>query len=168
MTKKRFHVLSEFDQGKRSCRKRLADHNRRRRKSQDLSTSAASNNASNNANNATVAANNQPNPDQKKYPIAMAKLETCSSLTHVNSTQPQLLPEISPVSPMALGLRCCAIPEAAGLSSSSSTGTSPPQSVPLLSQLGEFSHGNEHRFPSWDEAEDGEDGASIRGVYQNK
>ncbi|KAL2511489.1 Squamosa promoter-binding-like protein 8 [Abeliophyllum distichum] len=30
----RFHMLSEFDDGKRSCRKRLADHNRRRRKSQ--------------------------------------------------------------------------------------------------------------------------------------
>ncbi|KAL3516923.1 hypothetical protein ACH5RR_023825 [Cinchona calisaya] len=30
----RFHLLSEFDNGKRSCRKRLADHNRRRRKSQ--------------------------------------------------------------------------------------------------------------------------------------
>ncbi|XP_077235414.1 squamosa promoter-binding-like protein 8 [Tasmannia lanceolata] len=30
----RFHLLSEFDHGKRSCRKRLADHNRRRRKSQ--------------------------------------------------------------------------------------------------------------------------------------
>lgn len=30
----RFHVLAEFDDGKRSCRKRLADHNRRRRKTQ--------------------------------------------------------------------------------------------------------------------------------------
>ncbi|XP_038906757.1 squamosa promoter-binding-like protein 8 isoform X2 [Benincasa hispida] len=30
----RFHVLAEFDNGKRSCRKRLADHNRRRRKTQ--------------------------------------------------------------------------------------------------------------------------------------
>ncbi|KAJ4956613.1 hypothetical protein NE237_013396 [Protea cynaroides] len=30
----RFHLLLEFDHGKRSCRKRLADHNRRRRKSQ--------------------------------------------------------------------------------------------------------------------------------------
>ncbi|KAJ0984205.1 hypothetical protein J5N97_002561 [Dioscorea zingiberensis] len=30
----RFHVLSEFDESKRSCRKRLADHNRRRRKPQ--------------------------------------------------------------------------------------------------------------------------------------
>ncbi|XP_054784614.1 squamosa promoter-binding-like protein 8 [Prosopis cineraria] len=32
----RFHLLSEFDNGKRSCRKRLADHNRRRRKTQQL------------------------------------------------------------------------------------------------------------------------------------
>ncbi|GLJ43036.1 hypothetical protein SUGI_0893270 [Cryptomeria japonica] len=30
----RFHALSEFDEAKRSCRKRLADHNRRRRKPQ--------------------------------------------------------------------------------------------------------------------------------------
>lgn len=30
----RFHSLLEFDDGKRSCRKRLADHNRRRRKPQ--------------------------------------------------------------------------------------------------------------------------------------
>lgn len=28
----RFHVLSEFDEGKRSCRRRLAGHNERRRK----------------------------------------------------------------------------------------------------------------------------------------
>ncbi|KAL6124473.1 hypothetical protein ACLB2K_076985 [Fragaria x ananassa] len=32
-----FHLLAEFDNGKRSCRKRLADHNRRRRKSQQPS-----------------------------------------------------------------------------------------------------------------------------------
>ncbi|CAO2834811.1 unnamed protein product [Amaranthus hypochondriacus] len=40
----RFHLLSEFDNGKRSCRKRLADHNRRRRKSnnQRVTSSAAS------------------------------------------------------------------------------------------------------------------------------
>ncbi|KAF7825268.1 squamosa promoter-binding-like protein 8 [Senna tora] len=34
----RFHLLSEFDNGKRSCRKRLADHNRRRRKTQQPSS----------------------------------------------------------------------------------------------------------------------------------
>ncbi|KAL8026008.1 hypothetical protein ABFX02_14G000700 [Erythranthe guttata] len=28
----RFHVLAEFDEGKRSCRRRLADHNKRRRR----------------------------------------------------------------------------------------------------------------------------------------
>lgn len=28
----RFHLLAEFDDGKRSCRKRLAGHNERRRK----------------------------------------------------------------------------------------------------------------------------------------
>ncbi|OAY62478.1 squamosa promoter-binding-like protein 8 isoform X2 [Manihot esculenta] len=32
----RFHLLSEFDNGKRSCRRRLADHNRRRRKSHQI------------------------------------------------------------------------------------------------------------------------------------
>ncbi|XP_002980130.2 teosinte glume architecture 1 [Selaginella moellendorffii] len=37
----RFHPLSEFDEGKRSCRKRLADHNRRRRKPQPVVSSAA-------------------------------------------------------------------------------------------------------------------------------
>ncbi|KAF8106876.1 hypothetical protein N665_0130s0048 [Sinapis alba] len=30
----RFHLLSEFDEGKRSCRRRLAGHNKRRRKTQ--------------------------------------------------------------------------------------------------------------------------------------
>ncbi|KAG8095170.1 hypothetical protein GUJ93_ZPchr0012g20741 [Zizania palustris] len=34
----RFHMLTEFDEAKRSCRKRLAEHNRRRRK---LSSTAA-------------------------------------------------------------------------------------------------------------------------------
>ncbi|KAJ0985090.1 hypothetical protein J5N97_003446 [Dioscorea zingiberensis] len=37
----RFHVLSEFDETKRSCRKRLADHNRRRRKPKPHQTSSS-------------------------------------------------------------------------------------------------------------------------------
>ncbi|CAL9110491.1 unnamed protein product [Musa textilis] len=36
----RFHGLAEFDEAKRSCRKRLADHNRRRRKPQPPATMA--------------------------------------------------------------------------------------------------------------------------------
>ncbi|KMZ66654.1 hypothetical protein ZOSMA_28G00070 [Zostera marina] len=42
----RFHLISEFDEGKRSCRRRLADHNLRRRKIQPedalLSSSSSS------------------------------------------------------------------------------------------------------------------------------
>lgn len=34
----RFHPLPEFDEGKRSCRRRLAGHNRRRRKTQPEDT----------------------------------------------------------------------------------------------------------------------------------
>ncbi len=37
----RFHPLPEFDEGKRSCRRRLAGHNRRRRKAQPDSAVAA-------------------------------------------------------------------------------------------------------------------------------
>lgn len=39
----RFHVLTEFDNGKRSCRKRLADHNRRRRKTTQQSNQGSPN-----------------------------------------------------------------------------------------------------------------------------
>lgn len=31
----RFHLLSDFDEGKRSCRRKLERHNRRRRKTND-------------------------------------------------------------------------------------------------------------------------------------
>lgn len=34
----RFHLLQEFDEGKRSCRRRLAGHNRRRRKTHPEAT----------------------------------------------------------------------------------------------------------------------------------
>lgn len=45
----RFHPLSEFDEGKRSCRRRLAGHNRRRRKTQpeDASSNLAAGNREN-------------------------------------------------------------------------------------------------------------------------
>lgn len=38
----RFHVVSEFDESKRSCRRRLAGHNERRRKSSHDSLSRTS------------------------------------------------------------------------------------------------------------------------------
>lgn len=37
----RFHVLGEFDEAKRSCRRRLAGHNERRRKSSQEHNSLA-------------------------------------------------------------------------------------------------------------------------------
>ncbi|KAL6007809.1 Squamosa promoter-binding-like protein [Asimina triloba] len=55
----RFHLLSEFDQGKRSCRKRLADHNRRRRKSQ--------------------LQPQQPPPQSDNASTSLARVETSSS-----------------------------------------------------------------------------------------
>jgi hypothetical protein len=53
----RFHLLSEFDEGKRSCRRRLDGHNRRRRKTQpDAITSqvVALENRDNTSNNTNM------------------------------------------------------------------------------------------------------------------
>ncbi|XP_072986671.1 uncharacterized protein [Typha latifolia] len=172
----RFHVLSEFDQGKRSCRKRLADHNRRRRKSQDLSTATINSQATITATTTTTATNDASktnpysitsvtattNPGVKKEVIFTSissnnisdnnnndntnNSNTESSVTHVSS---------SPVAPpppaphMSLGLGC-------GIS---------PASFPLLPQLGDF-RGTEQRFSSW--VDETEDDYSIGGIYQNK
>ncbi|KAK1393467.1 squamosa promoter-binding-like protein 14 [Heracleum sosnowskyi] len=52
----RFHPLSEFDEGKRSCRRRLAGHNRRRRKTQpdDVTSKLLPPSNRENANNGDV------------------------------------------------------------------------------------------------------------------
>lgn len=53
----RFHLLSEFDEGKRSCRRRLAGHNRRRRKTHPeeiTSRVVAPGNRDNTTNNANM------------------------------------------------------------------------------------------------------------------
>ncbi|ONK70560.1 uncharacterized protein A4U43_C05F34970 [Asparagus officinalis] len=57
----RFHVLAEFDESKRSCRKRLADHNRRRRKPQN------NNNSSNNNNNSASSSTTTNSSDKTKH-----------------------------------------------------------------------------------------------------
>lgn len=54
----RFHVLTEFDEAKRSCRKRLAEHNRRRRKPAAAATTAVA--AAKDAAAAPVAAGKKP------------------------------------------------------------------------------------------------------------
>ncbi|XP_008796149.2 squamosa promoter-binding-like protein 13 [Phoenix dactylifera] len=111
----RFHVLAEFDQGKRSCRKRLADHNRRRRKSQDLTTATITitqaNNGTTNTNRGVInnsvanpervftasssssSTNNNNNNNNNCTPTAplaftTCKLETESTVTQVVSSPP--------------------------------------------------------------------------------
>ncbi|XP_022851458.1 squamosa promoter-binding-like protein 1 [Olea europaea var. sylvestris] len=65
----RFHALQEFDEGKRSCRRRLAGHNKRRRKSQ-----------SDNVNN-----NNPLNDNQASGYLLMTLLKILSNM-HSNGS----------------------------------------------------------------------------------
>ena len=80
----RFHVLSEFDEVKRSCRKRLAEHNRRRRKP---ATTASSKDA------ASPPANKKPNggsitssycTDNKSKHICMLSFHACPVRLTIN------------------------------------------------------------------------------------
>lgn len=59
----RFHGLTEFDEGKRSCRKRLADHNRRRRKPQPAPALPAADSATPTAQGASSG----DNPTSKQH-----------------------------------------------------------------------------------------------------
>ncbi|PHU30407.1 hypothetical protein BC332_02500 [Capsicum chinense] len=67
----RFHALQEFDEGKRSCRRRLAGHNKRRRKTQSES----------------VANNNSVNEGQASGYSLMSLLKILSNM-HSNGTNP--------------------------------------------------------------------------------
>lgn len=186
----RFHVLSEFDQGKRSCRKRLADHNRRRRKSQDLMTMTTTPVATTTTNTNTNALNETNNTGETP---GEKILFTSASSSSTNNPQPPFMgcitePEspctgmTSPTAPpsqvvasqMALGLGCYShdsgvmvVPASAGLSGSSSTGTSPQDTPSFLpTGLGDHFRMNvHHRFPSWS---DGEDGSTMRDLFQSK
>ncbi|KAI0499770.1 hypothetical protein KFK09_017978 [Dendrobium nobile] len=176
----RFHVLSEFDQGKRSCRKRLADHNRRRRKSQDLTTINTLNNNDNNNNNnnnsnstITTATNNSNNTALLHFESSSSSNNNNNNNMNMGSSMDQCNPEIgstvtrAPSPAMALGLGCGAIAVSsapAGLSGSSSTTVTSPPRISFFSHLGEI-RAQEHRFLSWD---DGDDGSSIRSLYQSK
>lgn len=64
----RFHVLTEFDEAKRSCRKRLADHNRRRRKPQFPAANADS----------SAPENPTTNSMEKSKQTAKAPRENCN------------------------------------------------------------------------------------------
>ncbi|XP_039117523.1 protein LIGULELESS 1-like [Dioscorea cayenensis subsp. rotundata] len=70
----RFHVLSEFDETKRSCRKRLADHNRRRRKPKPHQSSS-----SNSPSQKTKPSPPKPSP---KHPQESSKKEINHNHNH--------------------------------------------------------------------------------------
>ncbi|GMH21656.1 hypothetical protein Nepgr_023498 [Nepenthes gracilis] len=63
----RFHLLTEFDNGKRSCRKRLADHNRRRRKFHQSAPQDARNPQLECAPNSS--SENHPSSSSRRYEI---------------------------------------------------------------------------------------------------
>ncbi|KAK9147126.1 hypothetical protein Sjap_007029 [Stephania japonica] len=67
----RFHVLQEFDEGKRSCRRRLAGHNRRRRKTHPE----------------TVVNGNSVNDDRSSSYLLITLLKILSNMQSNNSDQ---------------------------------------------------------------------------------
>ncbi|XP_011017436.1 PREDICTED: squamosa promoter-binding-like protein 8 [Populus euphratica] len=67
----RFHNLSEFDNGKRSCRKRLADHNRRRRKSHQVNQENQRSQLENAANTSSEILTRSP-PDSGAHSTSSA------------------------------------------------------------------------------------------------
>lgn len=72
----RFHVLAEFDEAKRSCRKRLADHNRRRRKPQLPTTTTTESSPS---ENTTTNSSEKATTDTRKFRSSCS----CNSLSHL-------------------------------------------------------------------------------------
>lgn len=95
----RFHGLSHFDDGKRSCRERLADHNRRRRKQQRSVSSTTDQSTAGNPDSeeATKSKNNQnglPTPTIKEQTLANPLTTTpASTLSQEDSGQMSTLSE---------------------------------------------------------------------------
>ncbi|ESQ34695.1 hypothetical protein EUTSA_v10006656mg [Eutrema salsugineum] len=79
----RFHLLSEFDEGKRSCRRRLAGHNRRRRKTTQPEEIASGVGVPGNSDNTSI-----PNMD------LMALLTTLACAQGKNEVKPMGSPAV--------------------------------------------------------------------------
>ncbi|XP_022157460.1 squamosa promoter-binding-like protein 8, partial [Momordica charantia] len=82
----RFHVLTEFDNGKRSCRKRLADHNRRRRKTTQQSNQGSPNSQPFETTSPTDAAarSTVDSTSQSSWSVTMAMSPPQMSLDRLN------------------------------------------------------------------------------------
>ncbi|KAJ8513240.1 hypothetical protein OPV22_003674 [Ensete ventricosum] len=152
----RFHVLTEFDQGKRSCRKRLADHNRRRRKSQELATNTVT--PIQNSNSSITPIDTAVGDDLTKGDTILFTTSSCNTTvpTAFTGCKPENEPPVTHMSPprvpsmmlplattrmakeMALGIGC-----SSGRAGASSAAENSPPGAPCLVQLGEF--GVHHR-----------------------
>lgn len=73
----RFHVLGEFDEAKRSCRKRLADHNRRRRKPQPTTSQSSTDPSA--PNNSTETSNDETKQQNQTSMNQISSRQICSS-----------------------------------------------------------------------------------------
>ncbi|RWW01326.1 hypothetical protein GW17_00035644 [Ensete ventricosum] len=83
----RFHGLAEFDEVKRSCRKRLADHNRRRRKPPPPATMAEqSPSAPNNTNPSSRAQKTTRDSSNLGAPIPLSYLSPPSYACNLSSS----------------------------------------------------------------------------------
>ncbi|XP_043718463.1 squamosa promoter-binding-like protein 8 [Telopea speciosissima] len=120
----RFHLLSEFDQGKRSCRKRLADHNRRRRKSQ-----------------------NQPPETQRQKQSLQETTQSSPSETPARSSPGSVVQSLSVVT-------TAVSPPRMSLSSYRYSHQGSESCGSLFSQLGNFRPYGRSQSSSWDEEEE--------------
>ncbi|XP_059459611.1 squamosa promoter-binding-like protein 14 [Corylus avellana] len=111
----RFHPLSEFDEGKRSCRRRLAGHNRRRRKTQPEDVTSRLLLAGNRDNNAATA-----NLDIVNLLTAIARTQGKNEDKHINCSsvpeKEQLIQILSKINSLPLPVDLAAkLPNLGGL-----------------------------------------------------
>ncbi|RWW72525.1 hypothetical protein BHE74_00019666 [Ensete ventricosum] len=153
---KHYHRRHKFDQGKRSCRKRLADHNRRRRKSQELATNTVT--PIQNSNSSITPIDTAVGDDLTKGDTILFTTSSCNTTvpTAFTGCKPENEPPVTHMSPprvpsmmlplattrmakeMALGIGC-----SSGRAGASSAAENSPPGAPCLVQLGEF--GVHHR-----------------------
>jgi hypothetical protein len=90
----RFHVLTEFDEAKRSCRKRLAEHNRRRRKqattavpSQDGGSSPTAKKPNGGSITSSYATDNKSK--HASSPISISVHSSLKARTNISGSRPR-------------------------------------------------------------------------------
>ncbi|KQK16912.2 squamosa promoter-binding-like protein 10 [Brachypodium distachyon] len=131
----RFHVLTEFDEAKRSCRKRLAEHNRRRRKPATTNGTA------------TSAAKDSATPPSSKKPNNGAGGAIIGSYTVDNKTLSAA--KSSTISSNTSGISCLQQQQQdqskAAAAAALTLGGSPQDQSNAVHQLAGHGHGHHHQ-----------------------